>query len=78
MTSETLTATENKKIFIEKQGPLTQEEIMQDLMRLDEAIGNNISDEELLFLMKQMIPTYHAPDEVNERTIRAYAMEASV
>ena len=78
MTGETLTATENKKIFIEKQGPLTQEEIMQDLMRLDEAIGNNIPDEELLSLMKQMIPTYHAPDEVNERTIRAYAMEASV
>ena len=78
MTSETLTATENKKIFIEKQGPLTQEEIMQDLMRLDEALENHVSDEELLALMKQMIPTYHDPDEVNERTIREHTLGAGV
>ena len=78
MTSETLTATENKKIFIEKQGSLTQEEIMQDLMRLDEALGNNISDAELLSLMKQMIPTYHDPEEVNEKAIRTYQLDVHV
>ncbi|MBO5340904.1 MAG: polysaccharide biosynthesis protein [Oscillospiraceae bacterium] len=66
MKNEHLTKTENKKIFIEEQGRIVPEVIMKDLMLLDEAVTDEVSNEEIICLMKSMVPTYHAPEEVND------------
>ena len=66
MKNEHLTRTENKKIFIEEQGQIIPEVIMKDLMLLDEAVTDEVSNEEIIRLMKSMVPTYHAPEEVND------------
>lgn len=67
MKSEHLLKTQNKKIFIEEQGEIIPEEIMRNLIQLDEAVTQEHSNEEIIELMKSMVPTYHAPQEVNEK-----------
>ena len=67
MKSETLTKTENSKIFIEQQQYIDPEEIMRNLQFLDRAVTEEHSNEELIGIMRGMIPTYHAPEEVNRR-----------
>lgn len=67
--SETLTKTENKKIFIEQQGVLDPDEIMDGLVELDEALSKDAPDEELVRIMKRYVPTYRDPKEVNEQAI---------
>ncbi|MDO4315481.1 MAG: nucleoside-diphosphate sugar epimerase/dehydratase [Oscillospiraceae bacterium] len=66
MRSENLSKTSNEKIFIEQQREITKAEIMRDLKGLDGAIARRASPEELIALMKRMVPTYHAPAEVND------------
>jgi len=39
---------------------------MRDLVRLDEAVTMEVGNEEIISLMKSMVPTYHAPQEVND------------
>lgn len=67
MRSETLSKTSNKKIFVEQQGEISQSRIMDALEQLDAAITSKIPDEELIALMKRLVPTYHAPEEVNRQ-----------
>ena len=69
MRSETLSATENKKIFIEQQQPIDPQQIMQDLVDLDRAVTQNIDNVDLIRMLQGMIPTYHDPEEVNRRAI---------
>lgn len=66
MKSEHLLETGNKKIFIEEQSEIVPENIMRDLIRLDEAVTQEIGNEAVIELMKSMVPTYHAPQEVND------------
>jgi len=66
MKSEHLIKTDNEKIFVEEQGQIVPDVIMHDLVRLDEAVTREESEEEIIALMKSMVPTYRAPQEVNE------------
>jgi len=66
MKSEHLIKTSNSKIFVEEQGEIFADDIMRDLVRLDEAVTWEESNEQIIELMKSMVPTYHAPQEVNE------------
>ena len=67
MKSEHLSKTENAKIFIEQQTPIEQEQIMADLLQLDEAVTHGYTNEELIYLMRRMVETYHDPEEVNRQ-----------
>ena len=65
MDNEHLLETQNKKIFVEEQSEISPDEILRDLIRLDEAVTRESGNEEIISLMKSMVPTYHAPQEVN-------------
>ena len=69
MKSETLTKTENSKIFIEQQQYIDPDEILRNLQFLDRAVTEEHSNEELIGILRGMIPTYHAPEEVNRRAV---------
>ena len=72
MNSETLSKTENKKIFVEQQQEIDPEQIMEDLETLDKAVTKDcLQDEELISMLRSMIPTYHAPEEVNRKVVAA-------
>ena len=69
MKSEHLSKTENAKIFIEQQTPIDPDQIMDDLLQLDAALARGDSGEELISLMRQMVATYHDPEEVNRKAL---------
>ncbi len=70
MDSETLCRTGNRKIFVEQQQKIEPEQIMKDLQRLDEDLTKEqLSDAELIAELQSMIPTYHAPEEVNQKAV---------
>ena len=72
MNSETLSKTENKKIFVEQQQEIDPEPILEDLEMLDQAVtDDHLSNKELVDMLRSMIPTYHAPEEVNRKAIAA-------
>ncbi len=78
MSSETLSKTDNKKIFVEQQQEIDPRQIMEDLEKLDEAVTEeNLPDEELIAMLRDMIPTYHAPEEVNRKAVAALRAERS-
>ena len=67
--SESLTKTENDKIYIEKDTPYTREEIDGMLSILTDAVReseSNCSQEKIKDALKRIIPSYRSPDEVNE------------
>ena len=66
MDNEHLLETQNQKIFVEEQSEISPDEIMRNLIRLDEAVTRESSNEEIISLMKSLVPTYHAPQEVND------------
>ena len=65
MSNNKLTQTANKKIFVEEQDKLSKDHIMECLEELDVAIVNHSSKEELIDLMRKIVPTYKTPEEVN-------------
>lgn len=65
MASNDLSATANAKIFVEQQGVIERETIQADLRQLEAALARGENGEELIALLKTMVPTYHSPDEVN-------------
>lgn len=71
MKSETLLETENNKIFVEQQQEIDPSVIMANLVYLDQAVTKPASNEELVDILRDMIPTYHAPEEVNRAAIQA-------
>ncbi len=71
MKSEQLTKTNNEKIFVEEQRPITPEEIMDDLVSLDHMITSGAPKEHLIALMKQLVPTYRDPESVNAEAIQS-------
>lgn len=67
MRSETLSKTSNEKIFIEQQQDISKDVIMDDLLRLDEAVTRDIPPQELIAMLREMVPTYASPEEINGR-----------
>ncbi len=65
MDSDTLLETENSKIFIEQQEEINPQEIMDGLKTLDRAVSDELPDEELISILRGLIATYHAPEDVN-------------
>lgn len=63
--TEEMDKTENDLIFIERDKPLTQEEIREKLDILREALdtGHNSNVKEALM---KVVPTYHKPEEINK------------
>ena len=73
MNSETLSGTENSKIFVEQQQFISPEEIAKDMALLADALDEQASPEQLTELLRNMIPTYHSPEEVNGQAERVTA-----
>lgn len=62
--TEELDKTENSLIFIEKDTPLSKDEIQERIEKLRSAVESGI-DEEVRRTLKIVVPTYHSPEEVN-------------
>ena len=67
MRSETLSKTSNEKIFVEQQQEISKDVIMDDLLRLDEAVTRDIPPQDLITMLREMVPTYTSPEEINGR-----------
>ena len=65
MSSETLLATENRKIFIEDQRAMEESDIFHKLTRLGTAVDEGAPDAELVDMLHEMVPTFRTPEEVN-------------
>ena len=73
MRSETLLETPNKKIFVEQQQTISESDIRGYLETLDKAVRDELPPEELIALLRRIIPTYRAPEEVNAEAIARHA-----
>lgn len=71
--SETLSKTENDLIFVEKDEPITMDELNAKLEILREAIATN-DDEKVRAAMHVVVPTYRTPEEVNKEAAEAKEM----
>ena len=63
--SETLSKTDNEKIFVEQQETISQDVIMAGLKALDKAVSGEVDKVSLAALMKQLVVTYRDPAAVN-------------
>lgn len=72
--SETLRKTDNDLIFIEKDEPISMEDLQERLEILREAIRSN-DDETVRAAMRRVVPTYKTPEEVNCRAAEAVEMQ---
>lgn len=72
--SETLRKTDNDLIFIEKDEPISMEDLQQRLEILREAIRSN-NDETVRAAMRKVVPTYKTPEEVNCKAAQAAEMQ---
>lgn len=71
--TEEMDKTENDLIFIERDKPLSEEEIQEKLDILKEALatGHNTAVKEALM---KVVPTYHTPEEVNETHCQMFGL----
>ena len=72
--SETLRKTDNDLIFIEKDEPISMENLQERLEILREAIRSN-DDETVRAAMHRVVPTYKTPEEVNCKAAQAVEMQ---
>lgn len=72
--SETLRKTDNDLIFIEKDEPISMEDLQERLDILREAIRSN-DDETVRAAMRRVVPTYKTPEEVNCKAAEAVEMQ---
>lgn len=72
--SETLRKTDNDLIFIEKDEPISMEDLQERLDILREAIRSN-DDETVRAAMRRVVPTYKTPEEVNCKAAQAVEMQ---
>ena len=78
MKTETLTKTDNSMIFVEKDQPLTREDIEQKLVILKHAVESVENDKQYTAVkdaMKRVVNTYHDPEEVNKKAEQAEEMK---
>lgn len=71
--TEELDKTENRLIFIEKDTPLAKDEIDHRLQMLEGACKSG-SDDLVRSVLKQVVPTYKSPEEVNAKADQAEEM----
>ena len=72
--TEKLDKTENSLIFIEKDAPLSKEDIDRRLQMLEEACRSG-SDDLVRSVLKKVVPTYKSPDEVNANADQSEEMK---
>lgn len=72
--TETLGKTENSLIFIEKDTPLSWQELNRRMKLLDDACTTG-DDETVRAVLKQVVPTYRSPEEVNAKAEQAEEMK---
>ena len=65
MNSQTLTKTDNDLIFIEKDTPLSKEEIDEKLEVLRNAIESE-DDNDAREALRNVVPTFRRPEEINQ------------
>ncbi|MBQ1241789.1 MAG: polysaccharide biosynthesis protein [Oscillospiraceae bacterium] len=66
-----LRRTANEKIFVEQQTSIDPERVMDALVRLDKAVSGEADKAALVALLKELVPTFRDPDEVNAETVSA-------
>ena len=70
MAEEGLTATKHNKIFVSQPMNLGMEELEDKLNKLSKIKDNDMNlEEEVKQVMKQVVPTYKEPDEVNNKIV---------
>jgi FlaA1/EpsC-like NDP-sugar epimerase len=77
--TEDLTKTDNELIFIETDTPLTRKEVEDKLKKLKDAViaaENEVYSERITEVMKEVIPTFKAPNEVNDNVSKSNVKEA--
>ena len=72
--TEALDRTENSLIFIERDTPLPWEEIQRRLKVLEDACATG-DDDAVRQALKQVVPTFHSPEEVNAKAEQAAEMK---
>lgn len=76
--TEKLIRTANQKIFVEQEEAVSAEWVLNGLERLDYAVTSGDSRQELVALMRTLVPTYLNPDDINEQvSLRADAFLAN-
>ena len=78
--TETLDKTDNHMIFIEKDTPLSREEIEEKLSFLAEAVENNkdeIASPNIKDAVKKAVPTFYDPEEINKSASKSHEMAAA-
>ena len=71
--TEELDKTDNDMIFVERDKPLSRDEIEEKLDVLRKALQSH-SNRVVRKALMEVVPTYHTPEEVNERAIEAEEM----
>ena len=71
---EKLSKTKNRLIFVEKDRRMTRSEIQEKLELLQSALRTK-DDEVMRRALKNIVPTFHAPEEVNAKAIQAEEMQ---
>ena len=72
--TEELDRTENSMIFIERDKPLSTDEILEKLRILEEALATN-DDDIAKAALKKVVPTFHSPENVNANAVRSAEMQ---
>lgn len=72
--TEELDKTDNSLIFVEKDAPLSKQEISRRLELLHKAVDTE-DDEIVRETLKQVVPTYRSPEEVNAKAEMAEEMK---
>ena len=76
--TENLSKTKNNLIFVEKDSPLTREEVDEKLSFLRDVIEKTESHSdspEIFEAMKRVVPTYYSPEEINRNAQNAEEMK---
>ena len=69
MQTESLTKTDNNKIFIEKDTPYTREQVEEKLAILDKAViefNESVDSVAVKEAIRRVVPTFHDPEELNK------------
>ncbi len=76
--TENLDKTDNNLIFIEKDTPLTRDEVDEKIKMLADVVSrceNNIADPEITRAMMVAVPTFRTPEEVNRTASASSEMQ---
>ena len=76
--TEHLEKTDNKKIFIERDKPLSRAQVRDKLLILRDAVTatkDEIASPIIKMAMKKVVPTFHDPEEVNKDAEKSQEMK---